>query len=341
MGNSVANIISLKDVSVSFPAYKGKNIDAVRNISLEIRKGEVFGIVGTSGAGKSTLLRTINLLQRPTQGQLFVNQNEITGLKGEALRKLRINIGMIFQQFNLINSKTVYENIAFAMKAVGKKKEEIDKRVPEVLELVGLLNRCSSYPTKLSGGEKQRVGIARALANNPEILLCDEPTSALDLETTNAILDLLKEINRKLGITTVIISHEMNVIKKICDRVAVMSNGNILELDNVFNVFTNPKHEFTQALVKHTFDLSLPERLIQAEGKKTLKIVYSGQSAEESIISDTIEKYGIRLNILHGKIEYITDKPYGILVVQLSGSKEQILHAENYLRDKTIKIEEV
>jgi len=342
MGNSVANIISLKDVSVSFPAYKGKNIDAVKNISLEIRKGEVFGIVGTSGAGKSTLLRTINLLQRPTHGQLFVNQNEITGLKGEALRKLRVNIGMIFQQFNLINSKTVYENIAFAMKAVGKKKEEIDKRVPEVLELVGLLNRSSSYPTKLSGGEKQRVGIARALANNPEILLCDEPTSALDLETTNAILELLKEINRKLGITTIIISHEMNVIKKICHRVAVMSQGDILELDDVFSIFTTPKHQFTQSLVNHTFDLSLPDRLlVSTPEKKTLKIVYSGESAEESIISDTIEKFGIKLNILHGKIEYISDKPYGILVVQLNGSAEKVQEAQNYLKDKTIKIEEV
>ena len=340
MGNSFSSIISIKDVSVTFQ-HKGKSIEAVKDVSFEIQKGEIFGIVGTSGAGKSTLLRTINLLQLPTQGKVFIHQNDITGFEGESLRKLRTNIGMIFQQFNLIHSKTVYGNVAFAMKAVGRSKDEIDERVPEVLELVGLTHRTNSLPTKLSGGEKQRVGIARALANNPEILLCDEPTSALDLETTTSILELLKSINIKLGITTIIISHEMNVIKKICDRVAVMSNGFILELDDVFTVFSNPKHEFTQSLVRHTFDLALPERLLHREGYKTLKIIYSGEFAEESIIADTIEKYGVKINILHGKIEYITDRPYGILIIQLSGSDEKINEVEGYLKSKTLKIEEV
>jgi D-methionine transport system ATP-binding protein len=337
MSENTLNIIDFQNVSVTFP-NKEKNVEAVKEVSFNIHKGEIFGIVGTSGAGKSTLLRTINLLQRPTQGKLIINEKEITALKGEALRKLRVNIGMIFQQFSLINTKTVYDNVAFAMRAVGKSKDEVKQRVPEVLELVGLTNRSFSYPTKLSGGEKQRVGIARALANNPHILLCDEPTSALDLETTNSILDLIKEINVKLGITTVIISHEMNVIKKICDRVAVMSQGNIIELDDVFNVFTTPKHDFTKSLVNHTLDLTIPSRLLYKD-RRTLKIIYSGEKAEESIISDTIEHFGVKLNILHGKIEYIADKPFGILIIQLSGNEEKVGEAEKYLKNRTYRVE--
>jgi D-methionine transport system ATP-binding protein len=332
-------IISFKDVHVVF-LNKGKEMKAVRNVSLNIYRGEVFGIVGTSGAGKSTLLRTINLLQKPTRGEISVNGQDITGLKGEALRKLRTGIGMIFQQFNLINTKTVYDNVAFAMKAVGKSKEEIKQRVPEVLTLVGLSEKEKSYPSKLSGGEKQRVGIARALANNPYILLCDEPTSALDLENTNAILNLLKKINEDLGITIVIISHELNVIKKICNRVAVMSAGQIIETDDVFDVFTTPKQEFTKNLVSHTLDLELPERLMKND-LKLLKIIYSGEKAEEAVISDTINRFGVEINILHGKIEYITGKPFGILVVQIKGSPDKIIEAEDYLIKRAYKVEEL
>jgi D-methionine transport system ATP-binding protein len=332
--------ISFKDLSVVFP-YKGKDIIAVKDVSFDIHKGEIFGIVGTSGAGKSTLLRTINLLQNPTRGQVIINGEDITSLKGETLRKFRTNIGMIFQQFNLINTKTVYNNVAFVMKAVGKTKEEINRRVPEVLELVGLSDRAHSYPSKLSGGEKQRVGIARALANSPYILLCDEPTSALDLENTNAILKLIKEINQTLGITTVIISHEMNVIKKVCHRVAVINYGEVIELDNVFNVFTTPKHEYTKSLVNHTLDLDLPPQVLQCKDFKTLKILYSGDKADEAVISDTIEKFKVRINILHGKIEYITGKPFGVLIVRLIGSQERVKASENYIRERTFSVEEI
>jgi D-methionine transport system ATP-binding protein len=325
---------------VVFPA-KGKDIKAVKEVSLDISRGEIFGIVGTSGAGKSTLLRTINLLQRPTRGQIIVNGKDITGLKGEELRKLRTGIGMIFQQFSLINTKTVYDNVAFAMKAVGKSKEEIRQRVPEVLELVGLSHREKSYPSKLSGGEKQRVGIARALANNPYILLCDEPTSALDLENTNAILNLLKEINENLGITIVIISHELNVIKKICNRVAVMNNGAVIESDEVFDVFTTPRQPFTQSLVSHTLDLNLPLRLMQKKDMELFKIIYSGERAEEAVISDTVKNFDVDINILHGKIEYITNKPFGILIVEISGNPEKIKEAENYLKQRTYEMERI
>ncbi|MDR0873264.1 MAG: ATP-binding cassette domain-containing protein [Prevotellaceae bacterium] len=332
-------IISFKNIGVTFP-YKGKEIVAVNNATFDIRKGEVFGIVGTSGAGKSTLLRTINLLQKPTQGEVFVHGRNITAYKGEELRRLRTGIGMIFQQFNLINTKTVYDNIAFVMKSTGKTKEEIAKRVPEVLQLVGLQHRSQSYPAKLSGGEKQRVGIARALANNPDILLCDEPTSALDLENTNAILKLLKEINIRLGITTVIISHEMHVIKKICNRVAVMSQGEVVELDDVFAVFSRPQNAYTKQLVSHTLDLELPLRPACKESV-TLKLLYSGDTANESVISDTIIRFGVKINILLGKIEYITDKPFGALIVQISGDTAQIALAEKYLRENVYRVENV
>jgi D-methionine transport system ATP-binding protein len=231
--------------------------------------------------------------------------------------------------------------VAFAMEAVGKSKEEIQQRVPEVLELVGLSDRAKSYPAKLSGGEKQRAGIARALANNPFILLCDEPTSALDLENTNAILKLLKEINEKLGITIVIISHEMDVIKKICHRVAVMSGGKIIETNEVFNVFSAPQEPFTQSLVSHTLNFELPERMKQNTDLKLLKIAYSGDKAEEAVISDTIKKFGVEINILHGKIEYISDKPFGILIVQITGSPEKRKEVLNYLETRVYKVEEI
>lgn len=330
-------MIEFNHVSVSFP-HKGKRVDAVRNVSFKINNGEIFGIVGASGAGKSTLLRTINLLQRPTAGKVWVGGKDITNLKGEDLRKERTHIGMIFQQFNLIHTKTVFENVAFAMKVAGKSREEIQRRVPEVLELVGLSDKVTAYPSTLSGGQKQRVGIARSIVNNPQILLCDEPTSALDLETTNSILELLKEINEKLGITIVIITHEMEVVKKIGHRVAVMSEGELLELGDVFSVFASPKHPFTQSLVNHTLNLNLPERILK-EKKRILKIVYNGGHAEEPIISDAAKLFDVDLNILHGKIEYIANKPLGILLVQLAGKPENIKKTEFFLKEKTYKTE--
>jgi D-methionine transport system ATP-binding protein len=333
------NIISFKNVSVTF-ALKKKEIRAVKDVSFDVHRGEVFGIVGTSGAGKSTLLRTVNLLQRPTEGQVFVNGADVTFLKGVALQELRTNIGMIFQQFNLINAKTVYDNIAFVMKITGKSKDEIRRRTPEVLELVGLSDRAQAYPSKLSGGEKQRVGIARALANNPYILLCDEPTSSLDLENTNIILQLLKDINRKLNITTVIISHEMHVIKKICNRVAVMNRGELVELGEAFNIFTTPEQEYTKLLVSHTLDMDLP-KLSQNKDSKTLKLLYSGARANDAVISDTIRNFDVNINILLGKIEYITGKPFGVLIIELSGKQENVVQAEHYLRRQTCRVEEV
>lgn len=240
-------MIELKNITVDFSTGP-QVVHAVGNASLRIAPGAVFGIVGSSGAGKSTLLRTINLLERPTAGQVLLDGKDITGLTGAALRRERQKIGMIFQHFNLMHTCTIYDNAAFALRVAGKSEEEISQRVPEILDLVGLSDKARAYPSQLSGGQKQRVGIARAIANHPEVLLCDEPTSALDLETAASILQLLKEINARLGITIVLISHEMNVIKSICNRVAVMNAGEVVEEGDVFDIFTNPQHEFTRQL---------------------------------------------------------------------------------------------
>lgn len=310
-------MIELLNISVSYVS-KNHRVDAVKNASLVVEQGEVFGIVGSSGAGKSSLLRTINLLERPTSGRVLLDGKDITNLSGAALRIERQKIGMIFQHFNLMHTRTVYDNAAFALRVAGKSDEEISQRVPEILNLVGLSDKAKAYPSQLSGGQKQRVGIARAIANHPEVLLCDEPTSALDLETAASILELLKEINQKLGITIVLISHEMSVIKSICQRVAVMDAGAIVELNSVYEVFARPKHEFTRQLVERTFNLDLPERLTNNLPGTLLKILFLGEKAEQAILAEAAFRYGVSVNILHGKIEYIDRQPVGLLVVLLS-----------------------
>jgi D-methionine transport system ATP-binding protein len=331
-------MVRIKDLSVTFKTGPSA-VYAVKNADLTISEGEIFGIVGTSGAGKSTLLRAINLLQKPTSGAISIDNNDITNVKGKALRSVRQSIGMVFQHFNLLYAKTVAENIAFPLRIAGKKKEDINKRVPELLELVGLSDKSSAYPSKLSGGQKQRVGIARALANSPKILLCDEPTSALDLETTNSILDLLSNINKKLGITIVLISHEMTVVKKICTKVAVMSEGKIVEIGNAYDIFAAPIHPFTRQLVEHTLDLELPERLLKDIRGTLIKVVYQGDKAEEPVISDTLRKHAVRFNVLHGKIEYINGRPLGVLLLDATGDNEELLKSVEYLKTRTASVE--
>ena len=332
-------MIKFNNVSVSFKDKKSQIVHAVKNVSFEVEDGEILGIVGTSGAGKSTLLRTVNQLQLPTGGQTIVDGNDIGSLSGAELAKARHSIGMIFQQFNLVSTKTVAQNVAFAMEIAGRSKEEIKQRVPELLKLVGLSERASVYPNTLSGGQKQRVGIARAVANNPKILLCDEATSALDPETTNDVLQLLKEINHKFGITIVLITHELDVVKKICQRVVVMNRGEVVEIGDVFDVFTNPQHEFTKTLLSHTFDLDLPDRLTHDYSKPLVRIVYNGEKAEDAIVSNVVKQYAVDVNILHGKIEYINDRPFGILIVQLIGEQDEIEKSLDYLSKNTYRTE--
>ena len=334
-------MIKLDKVCVDFSTGRGPSTRAVSDVSLTIAAGEIFGIVGTSGAGKSTLLRTLNALQRPSAGSVNVNGVEISSLDGADLRKARQRIGMIFQHFNLMHTRTVAQNVAFSLKAAGWERSKIAPRVTEILALVGLTDKADRYPVQLSGGQKQRVGIARGIANHPDVLLCDEPTSALDLETSATILALLKKINAQMGITIVLITHEMNVIKSICNRVAVMSGGVVVEMGDVFDVFAHPQHAFTQQLVSHTLNLTLPERLRQHLPGQLLKILFIGDSAEQPVLSEVAVKFGVAVNILHGKIEYIGERALGILVVQLTAqdNPSAVALAVEHIRQRTAQVE--
>lgn len=334
-------MIKLDKVCVDFSTGRGPSTRAVSDVSLTIAAGDIFGIVGTSGAGKSTLLRTLNALQRPSAGSVNVNGVEISSLDGADLRKARQRIGMIFQHFNLMHTRTVAQNVAFSLKAAGWERSKIAPRVTEILALVGLTDKADRYPVQLSGGQKQRVGIARGIANHPDVLLCDEPTSALDLETSATILALLKKINAQMGITIVLITHEMNVIKSICDRVAVMSGGVVVEMGDVFDVFAHPQHAFTQQLVSHTLNLTLPERLRQHLPGQLLKILFIGDSAEQPVLSEVAVKFGVAVNILHGKIEYIGERALGILVVQLTAqdNPSAVALAVEHIRQRTAQVE--
>ncbi|XHR30467.1 MAG: methionine ABC transporter ATP-binding protein [Chthoniobacteraceae bacterium] len=331
-------MLELKHVSVRFRS-RSRSVDAVRDASLHVKPAEVFGIVGASGAGKSTLLRTINLLERPSDGEIWSGGRNIALLRGEVLRKERLNIGMVFQHFNLLHSQSIFENIALPLRAAGKKGPAIQTRVEELLELVELGGMGKALPSQLSGGQKQRVGIARALANHPGILLCDEPTSALDLETTESILNLLAGINKKLGVTIVIISHEMAVIKKICHRVAVMKDGVIVENKPVYELFANPEHPFTRELVEKALGLKLPDRVFDKQTGTILRLVFLGTRAEEPILNEATRRFGVHSNILHGRIEYIDDRPIGILIVSLDGQAQQVRDAIEYFQHNVARLE--
>lgn len=331
-------MIRIENVSVIFHG-KEEGFKAVEKVSLTIKKGEIFGIVGTSGAGKSTLLRTINLLQRPTEGEIWIGDRNITNFTGEELRRSRLEIGMIFQGFNLIKGKTVSQNIAFALKASGVEQEKAAQRTKELLELVGLPEKGDAYPSQLSGGQKQRVGIARALANYPDILLCDEATSALDLESTESIVQLLKDINSKFGITIVFISHELDVIKSLCHRVGVMKGGSLVEVGEVFEIFASPQHPYTKQLVSKTVNIRIPEEVkALAEGKLVL-LKYKGEQTLEPVISSASKRYKVNLNILHGNIQYINGKPLGVLVIGIEGNEAEVYNAILYINSMVQELE--
>ena len=285
-------MIRFENVSKEFDS-EGISVAAVKDVSLEINKGEVFGIIGFSGAGKSTLVRCINLLERPTKGKVFINEKEITALSESELKEQRKKIGMIFQQFNLFSNRTVYNNVEFPLKRSKLTRRQKQEKVMRLLKLVDLEDKASAYPSQLSGGQKQRVAIARALANDPEILLSDESTSALDPKTTKSILTLLKKLNRELGITIVVITHEMQVIKDICDRVAVMKDGEVVEYGDVFDIFANPTQDITREFVEGTSNLSRIKELLEnksaitqlKQGEAILKFKYLERSASEALVS--------------------------------------------------------
>lgn len=326
-------MIELIDLNKTFKTPQGE-VHAVRDINLTIDDGDIFGIIGFSGAGKSTLVRCINLLERPTSGKVVVNGTDLTTLSRKELRAARKKIGMIFQQFNLLAQRTVAANVRYPLDIAGVKKSDANKRVKELLELVDLSDKADVYPSQLSGGQKQRVAIARALASDPEIILCDEATSALDPITTRSILSLLRELNEKLGVTIVVITHEMRVVEQICSKVAVMSDGEIKEQGNVRDVFLNPQ----SATAKRLIDPSNEDGLSQM-GENMIRIAFTGEESGDPVISDMTIKCGTMVSIVSANTENIGGKAFGQMVLELPPDKDEQKRIKDYLNGRGIHYE--
>ena len=336
-------MIRLENISKDF-VVDGKTVHAVKDVTIEIDKGQIFGIIGFSGAGKSTLVRCINLLERPTSGKVFLEDTELTALPYKRLREARQKIGMIFQSFNLMPSRTVIE---LPLKHNGYPKDKRKQRIEELLSLVELSDKGNNYPSQLSGGQKQRVAIARALAGDPKVLLCDEATSALDPKTTSQILALLKKLNQELKLTIVIITHQMSVVKDICDRAAVMEQGEVIEQGYVYDLFSNPKTKLTKSFMDTAnnfgsfFDI-LDEKGSLADvsdGTHIYLLTYTGDVAGKALMSEIYKKFTVESNILYGNIDYIKGKPLGKLAVNLTGDKDKIEEAVEYIKNSGVQLE--
>ncbi|MFU0833550.1 MAG: ABC transporter domain-containing protein [Oscillospiraceae bacterium] len=339
-------MIRLNHISKTF-AVSQKTVHAVQDVNLTIYDKEIFGIIGFSGAGKSTLVRCMNLLERPTKGTVEIDGQELTGLSAKELRQSRKKIGMIFQHFNLMPSRTIFGNVAYPLWNSGLSKQEIQDKVRKLLQLVNIADKENAYPSQLSGGQKQRVAIARALANDPKILLCDEATSALDPQSTKSILQLLKKLNETLGITVVIITHEMDVVKEICHRVAVMDHGRVVEQGEVFSIFANPKQEITRNFIKTTSSLQKIDELLKLNapivslkpGELIVRLSYIQKNTSEPLISIVSQKFGVRLNIIFADVEIVQGAPIGGTVAIISGEREQITQAVQFLTEKHVVVE--
>ena len=328
-------MIELLNLSKSFKTKK-KTIHALSDVSLTVEKGEIFGVIGTSGAGKSTLIRCVNFFEKPNEGKVIVDGIELTKLSDSQLTLERRKIAMIFQHFNLLSSRTVFDNIAFPLELEGKSKSAIKEKVNSLLDLVGLNDKAKDYPANLSGGQKQRVAIARALANDPKVLLCDEATSALDPATTKSILKLLKSINQKLNLTILLITHEMEVIKTICDKVAVIDHGKLAEQGNVEQIFTNPKQEITKGFIQSSLNVELPlvyqNSLSKIENNNPLvKFFINGNDDQSFVISNLFEKFQVKAKVISAQLEYVGNLSFGVLLVELQGEKinEALAYLEN------------
>jgi D-methionine transport system ATP-binding protein len=341
-------MIKLTGIHKTYVLDSGEEVKALRGIDLEIKDGEIFGVIGLSGAGKSTLIRIINMLERPTSGKVEVNGVDLTSLSERKLREERSKIGMIFQQFNLLSSLTVAQNVAFPL-TLGKKKpsaEEQRRRVMELLKMVGLEDKADVYPSQLSGGQKQRVGIARALATNPKILLCDEATSALDPKTTASILKLLTDLRDRLGLTLVIITHQMEVIKECCDRVAVLDGGVISEIGTTLEIFSDPKKDLTKRLVASAVRRDVQDLLEQLRFHKdyedgdglVVEMLFLGAKANDPVIVDVARETGAAISIIGGSINHIQKEPLGILVVKIAGDRATIDKAFDELKRRVLRI---
>ena len=340
-------MIQLSHIEKTYDSPSGP-VKALKGIDLTIERGEIFGIIGLSGAGKSTLIRCINMLERPTAGKVIVDGQDMTVMSEKELRKARKNIGMIFQHFNLLSSATVYDNIAFPLRLSHTPEAEIKKKVLPLLELVGLADKAHQYPSQLSGGQKQRVGIARALASEPKVLLCDEATSALDPQTTRSILELIQDINRKLSLTVVVITHEMQVIKDICDKVAVIENGVIAEQGTVLEVFTNPQKPITKDFISVLLSNELPAAFRGGEVSKEplpgayllLRLTFIGESADDPVLAGMIRKFPeIEVTMLFGNLDQIKSTPFGRMIIGITGPAAKVQEAIQYLRQQDLKEE--
>lgn len=330
-------MITFKNVSKTF-ITKSNTVHAVKDVSLNIEENEIFGVIGHSGEGKSTLVRLINFLEKPTSGDVIVSNTLINELSPRALREKRKKIGIIFQNFNLMESLNVYDNIAFPLKYQKHSKQEIHTKVHELLDLVGISDKVKAFPSQLSGGQKQRVAIARALANDPDILLCDEATSALDPKTTQNVLNLIKDLNKKLNLTVVIITHEMDVVKSICDRVAIMDDGHVVESGDVLEIFQNPKHPTTIDFIKTTqHDDALTDILQKEKHETLLKLKFLGSLTHDAVIVNMCKKFDVEASILYGQTDLIQNEMLGQLTISLSGSQKN--EAIQYLNDKNIHTE--
>lgn len=334
------NITKIFDIS-------GKKLTALDDVSLHVPAGSICGVIGASGAGKSTLIRCVNLLERPTSGAVIVDGKELTNLSDSQLIAERRNIGMIFQHFNLLSSRTVFGNVALPLELEGASKQKIQQKVTALLELVGLADKKEAYPANLSGGQKQRVAIARALASDPHVLLCDEATSALDPATTQSILKLLKEINRSLGITILLITHEMDVVKRICDQVAVIDKGRLVEQGSVSDIFSNPKTELAQEFIQSTFHPHLPEEYMamlsdkptHAKSYPIICFEFTGRSVDAPLLSQTSRKFNVSFNILMSQIDYAGGAKFGFTIAEVEGDEDAITQAKIYLMESNVRVE--
>lgn len=333
-------MIALKQITKTFTVNNG-TVTALDDVSLTIEKGEIFGIIGRSGAGKSTLIRMINLLERPTSGQVEIEGQDITTLDKQGLSKLRHRIGMIFQHYNLLKTATVEDNVAIPLRLEGLDKRTINERVDKYLDIVGLADHRSHYPEQLSGGQKQRVAIARALAHEPDILLSDEATSALDPETTESILDLLLEINRELGLTIFLITHEMEVIERICDRVAVIDAGKIVEEGDVLDVFSDPQHPTTRRFLKANLDVPKEVVDVLSSHGRLVNLSFIGHQTEQAVLAELTKRFGLLPNIIGGGIKKLKGGLVGNLLVHLDGNQTQTDQAVRFLEASGVKVKEV
>ncbi|WP_308686936.1 ATP-binding cassette domain-containing protein [uncultured Treponema sp.] len=350
------NIIEFKNISKTFQ-LKNSEVQALKDVSISVRKGDIFGVIGFSGAGKSTLVRMVNALEKPTSGTVTVKGKNVLELKGRELRSFRKNIGMIFQHFNLLESRTVFQNIAIPLELASSKlpfkgtakkeqgklwsRQEIRERVEELLDFVELKDKAQAYPSQLSGGQKQRIGIARALALNPEILLCDEATSALDPRTTDSILELLQKINQRLNITILMITHQMNVIQKVCNKVAVLEKGTLVESGSVSEVFGNPKKETTKGFIRTIINDRLPESVKEylrnyKEPQRVVRLRFDGKNADEPVMSLAIKETGVNISVLYGTVTELEGKITGFQTVQITGTESQIDAAEKFFAEHKV-----